>query len=138
MMEYPARPPHFDRLYLRLLVDCEAVRLVGTDGFFLLMLIAQWEDRLRYCRAVLTWNEELKSKLGNVSTDKLYRIRKRCVDAGFLHYEAGTKGTPGRYFVLVPPEYAEAFQASFLLTGKKESRRNVRRKADGIRPTFFT
>ncbi|VTR92160.1 Uncharacterized protein OS=Blastopirellula marina DSM 3645 GN=DSM3645_24505 PE=4 SV=1 [Gemmata massiliana] len=41
------------------------------------------------------------------SADALDRVRKRCVAAGWLHYEPGAKGVAGRYWVTVPDQCAD-------------------------------
>ncbi len=42
------------------------------------------------------------------SETRLDRTRKKCVEAGWLGYSAGTKSTPGKYWTLIP-EHAEQF-----------------------------
>jgi hypothetical protein len=104
---YPKRPPHFDRIFLRKLVASGAANEIGSDGVLLLMTIVLREDEVRY-RPVGFWNPQLVQALGVRSEDTLARVRARCVAAGWLHYEPGSRTRQAVYWVVLPsdaPEY---------------------------------
>ena len=73
----------------------------GCEAVALLLSVALTEDKTRYSKPVQFWNDQLTAYLG-CRVDRLNQIRKRLVDAGWLHYEAGRKSVAGRYWVLVP------------------------------------
>ncbi len=99
---YPVRPAHFDRTYLRWLIDSRAVNKIGADGVLLLTVIVLQEDQYRYSGPVDFWSGQLMHATGIASEDTLGRVRKRCVDAEFLSYEPGSRSKPARYWVLEP------------------------------------
>lgn len=74
--------------------------LIGADACWLLTIIAATEDSKRYVAAVSFYNVQLAMLCG-WSVDKLDRVRKRCIEEGFLHYEPGRNRKPGLYWVLV-------------------------------------
>lgn len=82
-----------------------AAQEIGTNGFLLVTVIAHTEDAKRYTDAVTFWNDQLMSILGFESWGQLDRARKRAVEAGWLHYEAGGKGRVGKYWTLIPDRF---------------------------------
>ncbi|QJW93097.1 hypothetical protein FTUN_0600 [Frigoriglobus tundricola] len=99
---YPKRPSHFDRTYLRWLIDARAVNQIGADGVLLLTVIVLQEDQCRYSGPVDFWSGQLMHATGIASEDTLGRVRKRCVDARLLNYEPGSRSKPARYWVAEP------------------------------------
>lgn len=97
---YPKRTPFFFHRFVRLLIKSCAAMVIGADGCWLLAIIAATEDSARYRHAVRFFNQQL-AQLCGWSIDKLDRVRQRCIDAGYLHYEHGGNRTPGLYWVLV-------------------------------------
>jgi hypothetical protein len=101
---YPKRPPYFAHRFCRLLMKTCAANIIGTDGCYLLCLIAHTEDSRRYKPPGVTfWNEQLVPITGFGSVDKLHRVRAHAVAAGWLHYEPGRKGRAALYWVTIPP-----------------------------------
>lgn len=101
---YPARPAFFFHRFTRLLGKVCAAQHVGADGAWLLTVIAATEDSARYKHAV-AWTDDQIAPFVGVSPSKMRRLRARCVSAGWLHYEAGWKGTPSLYWVTIPLAY---------------------------------
>jgi hypothetical protein len=101
--DYPQRPSQFDRHFLRLLSEMNVANgTVGPDGCWLLSVIVRQEDALHYSHPVDFWNGQLILLVGAHSEDTLKRVRKRCVDAGWLTYVSGAKRRPARYWVRWP------------------------------------
>ena len=101
-LNYPNRIPHFDRCFMRALIDREAGTAVGATGLALLAVVVTMEDKKRYA-PVDFWTSHLLRTLG-VSEDALIVARRRCTEAGWLHYEPGTRGKAARYWVILPGE----------------------------------
>jgi hypothetical protein len=80
---------------------------IGGDACWLLTFVAHTEDARHYRGPVTFFNEQLLPILGGKSVDTLDRVRRRCIAAGWLHYEPGRKGRPGTYWVLIPDEHAD-------------------------------
>lgn len=99
--QYPQRPPFFFHAFTRLLLKHAVANVVTAEGCWFLVQIAVLEDSKRYCQAVAWTDQQLCPFLG-VSPSKLVRIRRKCVEAGWLHFEPGHRGTPSRYWVTVP------------------------------------
>lgn len=100
--DYPRRPAFFAHRFQRLLLKVCATHEIGCDGFALLSVIVLTEDSRRYRRPPAFWNSQLQSYLG-LSYKQLDTVRRTCIDAGWLHYEAGGKSKAGIYWVIVPP-----------------------------------
>ena len=100
---HPRRPNHFDRDFIRTMMRRDAGSAIGADGFALLTVIVTREDKDRYAGPVPFWVRDLTMTLG-ISEDTLARIRRRCVQAGWLHYEPGAKGRAAKYRVKIPGE----------------------------------
>jgi len=108
MASYPTdRPAYFAARFVRLLTKAAAAQEIGPDAAWLLTIIVQQEDSKRYRAAVTFWNDQLLPLCGFGSRERLNNTRRRAVDAGWLHYEQGGKGRPGRYWVTIPPDYAD-------------------------------
>lgn len=99
--EYPGRPPFFAHKFTRLLSKVCAAHEVGPEGCWLLTSIAHTEDSVRYARAPTFFTEHLVNLLG-MSGSTFKRVREKCVALGWLHYEPGARGKPGRYWVTLP------------------------------------
>jgi hypothetical protein len=104
---YPRRTPFFFHRFVRWLIKTCAAMVVGADGCWLLAVIAATEDSARYRYAVRFFNQQL-AQLCGWSIAKLDRVRSRCIEEGFLHYEPGGNRTPGLYWVLVDDALGEA------------------------------
>jgi len=133
MADYPERPKYFAHKFVRRLSKSCAAMEIGPEACWLLTVIAFQEDSCRYKRAVLFYDEPLASLVGLGSERTLARCREKAVKAGWLHYEAGRKRVPGRYWVLIP-DHAEVFDDSpigvddsnFLGTGAEKPPSNRR------------
>jgi hypothetical protein len=104
---YPKRTPFFFHRFVRLMIKTCAAMVIGADGCFLCTVVAATEDSARYRYAVRYFNSQLAQFCG-WSVDKLDRVRSRCIDEGFLHYEPGGNRTPGLYWVLVDESLGDA------------------------------
>ena len=104
---YPRRTPFFFHRFTRWLIKTCAAMVIGADGCFLCTVVAATEDSARYRYAVRFFNSQLAQFCG-WSVDKLDRVRSRCIDEGFLHYEPGGNRTPGLYWVLVDETLGDA------------------------------
>lgn len=103
---YPTRDPFFSNSFVRLLTRMRIANEIGADGAWCLAIIVFQEDATFYTRPVTFWDDQLADKIG-VTARSLRVIRSRLVEAGWLHYEPGRKGVPGRYWVLLP-EFADS------------------------------
>ena len=86
---------------IKLLMVPMVARCLGSQGCNLIRVIASLEDNQYYAGAVLATDEDLRPMLA-VTERTLVAARRRCIQAGWLHYEPGAKGTPSRMWVLVP------------------------------------
>jgi len=102
MATYPKREKFFANRFIRLLVKCCVANEIGTDAAYLLTVIAMTEDASHYKRGVFFYDEQLKPLIGVNSSSMMTRIRKRAVDAGWLHFKAGHKGQCSTYWVTIP------------------------------------
>lgn len=100
--QYPRRESHFAHKLVRLMLHSCAAQEIGADGFLLVCAIAHTEDAKRYTGPVTFWNEQLIPILGMGSWGQLDRARKKAVEHGWLHYEAGGKGKAGKYWAVIP------------------------------------
>lgn len=103
--EYPRRGRHFAHKLTRLLTKSCAALEIGPEACWLITVIAHQEDVRRYSSAVTFYNEQLMAICGFGSQSRLIRFRERAVAAGWLHYEAGGKSIPGRYWTLAPEKF---------------------------------
>ena len=103
MEVYPAasRKAYFAFRFTRLMAKTCVAQEIGANACWLLATISMQEDACRYRRAVTFYDHQLAPLMG-CSPNTLGALRKKCVDAGWLHYIHGGKGKPGKYWVLVP------------------------------------
>lgn len=101
---YPTsqRYPYFAMKFIRKLVKEVVAQELGQTGFILLSVVATTEDASGYRRAVTYTDGQLLPILGVSSTSTISLARKKCVEAGWLHYEPGCRGKPSRYWVILP------------------------------------
>ncbi|WP_417736294.1 hypothetical protein [Rosistilla oblonga] len=102
MNKYPTRPKFFAQKFIRLMTKSAAAQTIGSEAMLLCCVVACQEDAKRYSDAVTYYNEQLMPLLGFGGRTRLVNARQRAVDGGWLHYEPGGKGSPGRYWVTVP------------------------------------
>lgn len=102
MSTYPNRNSHFAHKFCRLLTKAVVAQEIGPDGCWLLSVIAHQEDAKFYSGPVTFFNSQLQPLVGLNSEDTLFRLRKKCVDGGWLHYEPGVKRRAGKYWVTIP------------------------------------
>jgi hypothetical protein len=99
---YPKREQFFAHRFIRLLTKTAAALELGSDGCWLLTVIAMQEDACRYTRPVNFFNSQL-IQLCHLQTEKRLRtLRDRCKNAGWLLYEPSNRRKPGRYMVSIP------------------------------------
>lgn len=102
--QYPKRPSHFAHRFVRLMMKAVAAQEVGTEGFCLLTAIAMTEDAKRYRGPVVFFNQPLMAVCGFTSEKVFFRVRQKCVDAGWLVWIPGKKGVAARYWVVIPDQ----------------------------------
>lgn len=100
--KYPKREPFFAVRFCRLLAKRTVANEIGPDACWLLSVIVMTEDARRYAGPVTYFNGQLLPVCGFGSENKLIRSREKLIDSGWLHYEPGGKGYPGKYWVQVP------------------------------------
>ena len=98
---YPRRLPYFANRFICYVFRAGLAMDLGAQAALLLIVVVQTEDKTRYRKPVRFWNDNLTAYLG-CREDRLCEIRKRLVEAGWLHYEPGRKGIAGQYWVLIP------------------------------------
>lgn len=105
---YPVgRKSFFCVKFVNYVLDSAAAIEVGSVGALLLIAVVQREDSKRYGQAPRFWNRQFTDRLA-ISEDSLARTRKKCIDAGWLHYERGGKSVAGVYWVTLPPHILDA------------------------------
>lgn len=107
MDTYPKREKYFANRFVRLLTKSAAAQELGPEVCWLLTVVAHQEDSKRYKRPVTYYNEQLMPLAGFGGRSRLVRARDKAVAAGWLHYEQGGKGAPGKYWVIVPNHCAD-------------------------------
>ncbi len=100
MTQYPQRGDLFALHFLKWLFASGSAHEVGPDATALILAVVSLEDEFFCQRPVNFFNEQLMDRCGIKSEHSLIRARQVAVDAGLLHYTAGRKRQPGRYFVL--------------------------------------
>lgn len=103
---YPQRGSCYAHRHQRLMAKVCAAQQIGAAAAWLVTTIAHQEDAKRYSGPVTFFNEQLMPILGVASRSSLVRARQKAVEAGWLHYEPGGKGRPGKYWVTTPPAAA--------------------------------
>jgi hypothetical protein len=106
---YPKRPQFYSAKFIRKLTKSAAAMEIGAQACYMLTIIVLQEDSCRYMRPVTFWDEQLAVLSGIGCRSGLQRHREKAVKAGWLHYEPGRKGVPGKYWVTIPP-HAEVFR----------------------------
>lgn len=132
---YPqGRGRFFANRFQRLMFRVSASNEVGARGALLLVIVSMVEDQKRYRAAPAIWNSQLEAFLG-CGWDQLDAARKRCVEAGWLHYEAGGKHRAGLYWVTVPACYGDLLEEDGLLGAESGSdARSVNPGNPGLKP----
>ena len=136
--DYPRRDSHFAHRLTRLLTKSCAAQEIGPESCWLLTVVAHQEDAKRYSGPVTFYNSQLMPLCGFSSEGRLIRARDRAVSAGWLHYEAGGKRRPGRYWCSVPRQYAglsdgavDEGNGSALASNLQAETKGKRRESDG-------
>lgn len=104
---YPKRPAFFSHKYIRILWKACVATELGPDVAYLLSGIVMTEDARGYRSAVTFFNEQLCSMAGFANVKAMDRARKKAIDSGWLNYQPGGKGIPGKYFVNIPEEHQD-------------------------------
>jgi hypothetical protein len=112
MTEYPKQEPFHALRLIRLLQKSCAANEIGVEACWLVTCIAMVEDAKRYSGPVTFWTGQLLPISGFQSWGRLDRSRKRAVEAGWLHYAAGTNRQCARYWTLIPAPIKAAFDDS--------------------------
>lgn len=104
--DYPKRPSFFANRFVRLLGKACVANTLGPSTALMLTFIAHQEDAAGYRGPVTYWNGQLLPLIGLDSVDALERLRRKAIDAGWLHYDRGSRFTPASYWVTIPDKYA--------------------------------
>lgn len=132
---YPKRERFFAYRVVRMMTKTAAAQEMGLEACWLVSIVAMQEDAKRYSCPVTFWNEQLMPLLGFGGRARLVRIRDNAVQAGWLHYEAGAKGRPGKYWSLIPARFQRLGDSPVDESGdafcRSDLERNSERKADG-------
>ena len=100
---YPTnRPKYWAMKYIRAMGKTCAANEIGPLGAYLCSVIATTEDASGYCRAVTYWDGQLLPIVGANNEKALALARTNCVKSGWLHYEPGRRGVPGKYWTTLP------------------------------------
>lgn len=102
---YPKREQFFAHKVVRLMTRVCAAQEIGAESAWLVTVIAHQEDAKQYRAAPTFWNPQLIPLVGCKSYSAMNRARKKAIEAGWLHYEPGSKGKVGRYWVTIPEHY---------------------------------
>lgn len=105
MSDYPRRDKYFANRFCRLLTKSAVAQEIGPTACWLLTVVAHQEDSKRYIGPVTYYNEQLMPLVGAAGNDSFALARSKAVGSGWLHYEKGAKGVPGKYWVTIPPQY---------------------------------
>lgn len=102
-MKYPGnRPSFFAHWYIRKLGQTCAANEIDQSGCWLLTQVVLVEDIRRYKSPPTFYNMQLAAIIGTSCENTLIRTRKKVISAGLLHYEPGSRGRAGTYWVEVP------------------------------------
>lgn len=129
-MEYPKREKFYSHRFCRLLTKTCAAQDLGPEVCWLLTVIAHQEDVKRYKGPVTYWNEQLMPLCGFGGRSRLVLARDKAVEAGWLHYEPGTKGKPGLYWTTIPEHFAETPDAPMDESSDEFCRTEIGRQTD--------
>lgn len=102
--KYPKRGAFFCSRFTRMLFRVCAPNDIGHEACLLLIHIAHTEDSKQYRAPVTFWNFQLESVM-HISRYQLIRIRKKAIEAGWLHYEREAKRSVGKYWVKIPEQF---------------------------------
>ena len=133
MSSYPSaerQGKYFSHRFCRLLTKTATAQELGPEACWLLAVIVHQEDAIRYSRAITFWNDQLLPLCGFGSRKRLESARSKAVDAGWLHYEAGSKSKIGRYWVTIPEAFTEIDDSPIDEGGYFEGRNGT---ANGLR-----
>ena len=100
------RSAFFAARFAKLLRETRAAAEIGINGYALLMAVVHAEDETYYQRPVTFWRGQLAEDLG-ISEGTLWRLRKKCVAAGWLQYVDRGPRREASYWVSIPAEHAD-------------------------------
>ncbi len=92
---------------IRAMTKTCATHEIGADGFALVALIAHQWDAIRYRAPVSYHLGTLMHLLGITSKHSLYRIERRCIEAGWLLKKNQGTRMPVLYTVEIPDEFRD-------------------------------
>jgi hypothetical protein len=99
--DYPKRPPFFALRFMAYAARSGIAHDIDPAGLAFLFVVALTEDRVRYRKPPRFWRDSLCELVG-VNRNRLTDLRKRLVDAGWLHYERRPGKRSGVYWVTCP------------------------------------
>ena len=86
---------------LDLLLVPVVARALGKSGLNLVRVIVSMENQMFFRQAVLITDDDLRPRV-DCSEKTLVEARRRCVEAGWIHYEPATMGQSSRIWTKVP------------------------------------
>lgn len=106
-MDYPPRQPYFAQKFIRLMTKTAAAQELGPSACWMLSVIACQEDAKRYTEPAKYYYEQLMPLCGFTSRKQLRAAIEKAESLGWLNYQAGTKGIPGKFFVAIPERFQD-------------------------------
>ena len=86
---------------LDLLLVPVVARALGKSGLNLVRVIVSMENQMFFRQAVLITDDDLRPRV-DCSEKTLVEARRRCIEAGWIHYEPATMGQSSRIWTKVP------------------------------------
>jgi hypothetical protein len=86
---------------LDLLLVPVVARALGKSGLNLVRVIVSMENQMFFRQAVLITDDDLRPRV-DCSEKTLVEARRRCIAAGWIHYEPATMGQSSRIWTKVP------------------------------------
>ena len=133
---YPDRDQCFAHRFCRLLTKAAVAQEIGPEACWLLSVIVHQEDAIRYQRGVTFYNEQLMPLCGFGGKSRLANVRRKAVQAGWLHYAEGTKSKPGTYWVTIPEGYEDTTDTHCDESTHRECRPESGRQTENAVPNW--
>lgn len=105
MAQYQQREKYYAHKYIRLLTKTAAAQELGPSVCWLLAVVAMQEDSKRYTEPAKWYLDQLAPLCGFSSKQTLVTAISKAQSEGWLLYEAGGKGRPGRFSVSIPEQF---------------------------------
>jgi hypothetical protein len=101
------RTKFYAHRYLRLLTKTAAAQELGPSVCWLLAVVAMQEDAKRYTEPAKWYLDQLTPLCGFQSKQTLITAINRAQSEGWLHYQPGSKGRPGKFATVIPTRFLD-------------------------------